>query len=181
MKKIIFSLCLLWVITFAVACNPQGDGGSLPNLPTFYTVTFVQEGQANEVKTVEQGKNLPDLPKITATPPVGYSYEWERTDFSSLSGDVTVRLKAVPNTYTVHYDIGSDSYAQIQASTQSVVFDSAFTPLIPTRFGYTFVGWLIKGTNEPFESQTYKVAGDTYLVAKWETDVYSDRWFTPDF
>ena len=50
-----------------------------------------------------------------------------------------------------------------------------------TKDGYTFVGWLIKGTNEPFESQTYKVAGDTYLVAKWETDVYSDRWFTPDF
>ena len=167
-------------MTFAVACNPQGDGGSLPNLPTFYTVTFVQEGQANEVKTVEQGKNLQDLPKITATPPVGYSYEWERTDFSSLSGDITVRLKAVPNTYTVHYDIGDDPNAQIQASTQSVVFGGEFTPLLPTRSGYTFVCWLIRGTNEPFESQTYTVAGDTHLVAKWKADFDSDPWFTPD-
>lgn len=177
MKRLVLSLCLLGIVVFTVACAKQ-DGGE--SSPIFYTVTFVQEGQADEVKTVEQGKNL-QAPEIVATPPVGYSYEWERTDFSALSGNITVRLKAVPNTYIVYYDIGDDPLAQIESEAQSVVFDSEFSPLIPTRFGYTFAGWVIKDTDEAFAPEKYTVAGDTYLLAKWTVDFESDRWFTPDF
>lgn len=184
MRKLLLSLCLVCIAVFAVACKKQDGGENAPSYevenPTFYTVTFVQDGQADEVKRVEAGKNI-QAPAIKATPPTGYSYEWERTDFSKLTEDCTVRLKAVPNVYTVYYEIGDDSHAAIESKTQSVVYDGAFSPLIPTRFGYTFEGWVIKDTDEPFEPKTYTVAGDTYLVAKWALDIDSDRWFTPDF
>lgn len=175
MKKRILFLYLILTVFFAVACASRSEEG----LPISYTVTFVQEGQADVVKTVEQGDKV-ELPTIIATPPVGYTYEWERTDFSALSGNITVRLKAVPNQYTIYYDIGDDSLAQIESETQTVVFDGDFSPLIPTRFGYTFTGWVVVDTSEAFAPEKYTVAGDTYLVAKWTVDVESDRWFTPD-
>ena len=95
MKRVLLSLCLLVIAVFAVACGDK-NGSESENTPVFYTVTFVQEGQADEVITVEVGENL-QTPEIKAIPPVGYFYEWERTDFSTLSEDCTVRLKAVPN------------------------------------------------------------------------------------
>lgn len=181
MRKLFLSICLFFIAVFAVACAPQTEeSDSTPTLPEVYTVTFVQEGQADVVKTVKEGETL-QVPEIKATAPVGYSYEWERTDFSTLSEDITVHLKAVPNTYTIYYEVGDDSYASITSDTQSVVYDSTYSPLIPTRFGYTFAGWVVKDTDEVFDPETYTEAGDTYLMAKWTIDIDSDRWFTPDF
>ena len=176
-KRLISSLCILGIAVFVAACASPGKGDT--STAVFYTVTFVQEGQDDVVITVEQGQNI-QLPKILATPPIGYSYEWERTDFSTLSEDITVQLKAVPNAYTIYYDIGDDPYAQIENETQVVLFDSDISLLVPTRFGYTFIGWLLKNTNEAFSAEKYEVAGDSYLVAEWEIDIDSDRWFTPD-
>ena len=161
---------------FSVACNLQDDGESSP---TFYTVTFVQDGQADQIKTVQKGENV-ELPVITVTPPVGYSYEWERTDFFDLSRDIIVRLKVVPNKYTVYYDIGEDLYAKIESKTQTVTYGEELVLLLPTRFGYTFDGWVFADTNEPFSLEKYTVAGDAHLIAKWSLDKESDRWFTPD-
>ncbi len=177
MKKLVLFLCFITIAWFAVACTPQDDGESSP---VSYTITFVQEGQADEVKTVERGGGLQALPEIKATPPVGYSYEWERTDFSSISGNITIRLKAVPNKYTIHYDIGDDSYAWIESETQSVAFDEEISLFQPTRFGYKFAGWVEVASNQPFTLEKYTTTGDTYLVAKWSVDAESDRWFTPD-
>lgn len=178
MKKIAVFLCSLILALFAVACASQGDGVGAPSGQ--FTVTFIQDGQEAVKKTVYAGNSVTP-PEIVATPPAGYSYEWERTDFSALSENITVRLKAVANVYTLYFDIGSDSYAQIASATQAVTFDSALVLPVPTRYGYTFVGWLKKGTNEPFAPEKYTVVGNTELVAKWAVDHDSDRWFTPDF
>ena len=179
MKKIVLFLCSMTIALFAVACTSQGDGESSFISATSYTITFEQEGQVDVVKTVESGE-IVELPQIVATAPTGYTYEWDCTDFFSISSNMTVRLKAVPNTYTIYYDIGDDTFAQIDSKTQAVTFDQEVSLLQPTRFGYKFGGWFTVNVNEPFAPEKYTVAGDTYLVAKWLLDSESDRWFTPD-
>ena len=177
MKKRILFLGLIIIAVFAIACVLLGDGESSLNS---YTVTFVQEGQEDVIKAVEKGESI-EPPEIVAVAPTGYTYEWERTDFSAITKNITVRLKAVPNVYTVYYDIGKDSYASIESKTQSVTFNEKVSLLTPTRFGYKFVGWVYKEGGEAFVLEKYTVAEDTYLVAKWLVDSESDRWFTPDF
>ena len=177
MKKAI-ALCLsLLCCTLLFACA-DGRGGD-KNTPVEFTVTFVQDGVENVVKTVKTGDRV-ELPKIVAQPPIGYTYVWERTDFSAIEQNLTVRLKKVANTYTVYFDIGDDPSASIESLSQTVTYDGALSLYTPTRYGYVFSGWLVKDASTPFAPLTYTVVGDTYLVAKWTVDPDSDRWFTPD-
>ena len=85
-----------------------------------------------------------------------------------------------PSVYTIYYDIGTDSYAEIESDSQEVAYNEALRLYEPTRYGYTFSGWLYKDTSQPFTLETYTIEGDTYLVASWTVDSDSDRWFTPD-
>lgn len=82
--------------------------------------------------------------------------------------------------YTIYYDIGDDAYAEIENDKQVVVYNGEVVLYEPARYGYTFLEWIDKETNEPFVLQTYSLARDVYLVAKWGIDLDSNRWFTPD-
>ena len=67
-------------------CNKNND----PPVPpvTTVTVTFVQMGEENIVKTVEFGGTLTDIPTPAARD--GFIVAWDRTDFSGLVEDITV-------------------------------------------------------------------------------------------
>ena len=82
--------------------------------------------------------------------------------------------------YTIYYELGGDSYAEIESKTQMVTFGAEIHLHEPTCYGYEFLGWMEKDSNEPFTLTTYIIERDSYLVASWGVDPDSDRWFTPD-
>ena len=99
MKKIlavllaVLSLCL----TFAGCGGGQGD---TPDAPTFYTVTFKQDGQADAKVSVESGKGLSQSQIPTPKPVDGYIVVWEDVDLTNITKDITVNavLKSIADT-----------------------------------------------------------------------------------
>ncbi len=178
MKRFAIFLCAVLLTVFTVACARQDDGVDV-SISTSYTISFVQDGYETVEITVEKGEDV-SIPAIRATAPEGYSYQWERTDFSNVSEDITVRLKAVPNVYVVYYDVGDYVFTEIENESQEVAYGETFLPLIPTRAGYTFLGWKRENEDGYFAPKKYTLLSDVYLTAVWEVDLDSDFWFTPD-
>lgn len=147
-----------------------------------YTITFIQEGQSDVVKTLKKGETLTDVPVPVSA--AGYDIVWDKTDFSDVSENVTVTAIKTPKTYTITYELGSlkdDKYVKIEASAQKVVFGAEYNLIKPSCYGYHFKHWIRKGTEEIEENGTYSVASDLTLVAVWEKNETSDRWKpTPD-
>ena len=98
-------------------CNKNND----PPVPpvTTVTVTFVQTGEENIVKTVEFGGTLTDIPTPAARD--GFIVAWNRTDFSGLVEDITCLL------YT--------SYMTVQAPNGAITLCKAGDKLILDKDG----------------------------------------------
>ena len=78
------SMCLVFA-----GCN-GGTQGEEPAEPTYYTVTFKQEGQADVTIRVESGKGISASEMPTPKPVEGYTVVWEDVDLSSVTKDMTV-------------------------------------------------------------------------------------------
>ena len=135
----------------------------------FCVVTFDAKGgtPTPDVKMVEEGK--------TATAPTaaptkeGYTFvEWQlggvKYDFSTkVTEDITLVAVWKENTYTVTFDAKGGTPAP---NAQEVVKDGTATaPTAPTKDGYTFVEWQLKGVKYDFST---KVTEDITLVAVWK-------------
>lgn len=59
-----------------------------------YTITFIQEGQSDVVKTLKKGETLTDVPVPVSA--AGYDIVWDKTDFSDVSENVTVTAVKTP-------------------------------------------------------------------------------------
>ena len=57
-------------------------------------ITFVQEGQANIIKTVEKGSDLTDIP--SPAPVVDAEVVWDVTDFTNIQENITVNAVITP-------------------------------------------------------------------------------------
>lgn len=165
MRKIFALACAACATLTVGALTACGDKETKD--PVYYTVTFVQSGQENVVKTVSEGKALTDIPETKARE--GYTVTWESVDLSKITSNVTVKAVETPNTYTVTYTL--DGSATIEARTQTATYDEAFAPYEPTLENYDFVCW----EYENGESQTvgfasgtvWKFAKDMTFTAKW--------------
>ncbi len=72
-----------------------------------------------------------------------------------------------PETYTVTFD--TDGGTSIDAQTLKK-WQSVKVPTAPTKEGYTFVKWVIKGTEEEFNFKDYSITSNLTLEAKYEVD-----------
>ncbi len=135
------------------------------------TVTFVQ-GEKVTTITVNKGDSVTDLPALQPKP--GYTVTWDKTDLSNVQTDLTVHAIETANTYTITYYLGDVTSAQITSSTQKVTFDKTFSLYKPSATGYTFVKWVIRGTENEFISGTYTLDTDLQLVAVWQKLDWSD-------
>ncbi|MGN0822897.1 MAG: InlB B-repeat-containing protein [Candidatus Gallimonas sp.] len=141
------------------------------------TVTFIQTGCAPVVKTVVEGGTLTDIPRPQAK--TGYTVVWESADFTNITKSFTVNAMETPNNYTITYDLGTlanDRYATISSKTQTVTFDTTFNLYTPSCYGYTFVKWVITGTDTAVTNGTWDRDDHLPLTAVWEKDESSDRW-----
>lgn len=133
-----------------------------------YTVTFVQNGQEAITRQVTKGGELTDIP--APQPKTGYTVTWDRTDFSNVSGNLTVNAVETPNEYTITYDLENKEGATISSTTQTVTYDAPYNLYQPTCEGYTFSGWKRADNGKTFENGTYTLTENITLIAVWEEE-----------
>ncbi len=153
MKKLLWAAALTGCMICFAAC---GRGSK-----AFYTVTFVQAGQPDIVKTVEAGETLTDIPSVREV--TGYTVSWENTDLSRISADMTVHAVRIPNEYTVIYDGNGGT---VSASSESFTYDARYTLPTPVRGNYSFVCW--KNGEEAVSLEgVWTTAENVTLTAFW--------------
>ena len=150
-----------------------------------YTVNFVTDGSAVDSQSVEEDQNIV---QPAATEKTGYTFQnW------TLNGNVvtfpylveeeipqtskyTVNLNAVfaANGYTVTLNAAGGDLTENE---QPVTFDESYNFPVPTRTGYTFLGWF-EGENqftnaEGASLENWTGTADTTLYAKWQANQYT--------
>ena len=166
--KRLYSLLLAFIATLGLFCACGKPNGSV-----VYTVTFSQEGQADIVKQVESGKALTDIPMPVEQD--GYDIVWNTTNFSKITGDLTVTAVATPKTYVITYTYNpllDNAYeVTLEKTTQSVVYNTQFTLATAAASNaektLIFKGWVDEETNEPVVAGTYVFTRDITLVAQF--------------
>lgn len=104
---------------------------------------------------------------------VGYTFVgWNSDNLSSTTKTVSIPKGSIgdrkyvavwqANTYTITYDANG---GEINTTTQTVTFNTAFTLLITTRAGYTFGGWYYG--DKVMSSGVWNIAQNVSLMAKW--------------
>ena len=135
-----------------------------------HTVTFKQDGFADVTREVLDLADLTDIPEPKTVN--GNAFTWDRTDFTSITEDITVTAQKTLLTYKIEYVLngGTDNGNN---PTQYTVESATFTLKAPTAsetFGTTFGGWF---TSPDFslDSKITKIAkgttGDLKLYAYW--------------
>lgn len=166
-----FLATLLAVVTVAalvVFCScdtDKPDSSSSAEEPTVYvTVTFVQEGQNDVVKTVEKGSALTDIPVPASVK--GYTVKWEEKNYDAVESDMTVNAVITANTYTITFDYGDSGF--VGPETLTVTYDAEFA--LPenksTSVSFKGVTWKIEDTGEELVAGKYTV--DKNITVKIE-------------
>ncbi len=175
MKKVLLLfLALTFTIGSLTGCDmlPGGNSGASvestagdntsEEKKTSYFVTFTQEGQADIIKEVEEGKALTDIP--TPVQKVGYTTKWSLEDFSSVTENINVTAVATPNQYTITYDAGEGA---VTPTTQTVTYDAIPESFAtPTSETHNFICWTYEGKAVQ-ATEAWKIADDVTLVASW--------------
>ncbi len=97
---------------------------------------------------------------------------------SNSKEDESTRLKE----YAILYDLGElkdDSYISFTIKSKAVLENSEFVLDEPSCYGYIFLGWKMVGSNEYCQNGVYGWQSDIFLIADWEKDGKSGRWWTP--
>lgn len=150
-----------------------------------YTVTFnTNGGSAVDAVTVINGKTVakPNDPAKDGNVFLGWYSDAELTKAfffgtTPVFGDVTVYAKWAPTVagqdeYVIDFDLCYDATAPVAISTVGgkLVFNSDYT--VPTREGYTFVGWFISEYEDGSKltyaaTENTEINANTTLFAVW--------------
>ncbi len=137
--------------------------GCVNSTPQSFSVTFVQEGQANIVKQVENGGTLTDIP--TPVQEEGYNIVWEKTDFSNITKDLQVNAIKKSKNYQLTLDYGGHPVSYPNKMT--VAYKKGFAlPPITSPWG-TFVKWTLE-SGEDFNDKVYNYTKDITIKAVWD-------------
>lgn len=171
-KALIFVLSIISTLCFGIGCKDEkeADPGGAASV---YTVTFKQDGCEDVTRSVRAGETLTDIPQPKRVE--GHTVVWENVDFGAIASNVTVEAIITANSYTIRYHVDDETASVYE---QSVVYGAAYTLATPTKDGYIFQKWLIKGTDFAFEEGTYLKAGDTELVPLFTENENDDRFWS---
>lgn len=160
-KTLIVTAAIALIAAVCVAgCNAQTNSGKEEN----FTVTFVQSGQTDVIKTVKKGDSLTDIPDPVSK--TGYTVTWNRTDFGGITENITVTAVETANEYTITYQPGNGT---LDSMTQTVVYDSQYTLKTPTNndSAYTFSCWVREDSTSVAQTGTWKIADNVTLTAQY--------------
>lgn len=150
----------------------------------FHKVTYIVNGSTYYVQDVQHGGNSTvDAPKVE-----GYHFDgWytgqdgtTQATLSNITTDTVVYAKLTPKNYTIQYDLngGSDTIIPATIADQSKTHGTAtkLSETVPTRDGYTFLGWGTTATATAASYQPgdmYSVDQDITLYAVWQQKTYT--------
>lgn len=166
------------------AINLVYSGETPPEPTPTYTLSYDENGGEGEIEsqTVEEGQSV-TVKENAFTAPTGYSFKEWNTNYKgsgtkynagqdvTLTEDLTLYAVWSPNTYTVTLDAngGTGGTASVQA-----VFDEAMPNItIPSREGFTFLGYF-DAQNKPYYDangssvNNWVTPSDATLTAAWE-------------
>lgn len=176
------SLLLIVVMSFAlVSCGGGGDDTDTntdtntdtdtdtEQVPSSYTITFKQADGTEEKVTVKAGETV-TVPTVIQKD--GYSVAWETTDFSNISGDMTVNAVKTPIEYTITYELdGGNNSAD--NPTKYTIETSTIALATPSKTGNKFLGWY---SDAELTTAVTEIAlgskGNVTLYAGWELVQY---------
>ena len=153
--------------------------------PFSYTVTFSCTDATSEPKSFTQTVTYPltNVPALPSPAPsrTGYVFAgwWtslaadgkQLTSATKINADMTVIAKWTINQYKVTFNSQSGSAVDSQIVNYN---DTAKTPSVPIRTGYTFGGWFKESAcTNPWTFGTDKVTGNVTLFAKWTPNPYN--------
>ncbi len=151
--------------TWKIAENVSLTAAWTPNVVETVVVTFVQTGYTNVTREVTKGSALTDIPQPHEK--TGYTVVWDRTDFSSITENITVTAVETPNEYTITYDLNGVE-ADIQSETMTVTYDAPYNLYTPDCEEQIFLYWVIDGTQEKFTNGTWNRTESITLRAVWK-------------
>ncbi len=117
--------------------SQQPDPKPEPDPVITYTVSFVQEGFVDVVKTVNEGDTLADIPTHQAVQ--GYEIKWEEKDLTNIQSDITVNAVKTPIEYNIIYVLNGGTNNDENPNSYNV--EQSFELKAPAKEGYTFAGW----------------------------------------
>ena len=130
------------------------------------TVTFKQAGKTDVIKTLEQGGTLTDIPTPQAK--TGYIVEWNRTDFTNITEDITVTAIERVKTYTVTLNANGGTLTSTQFT---ITYGETYSLETPTNSDtYAFKGWTYLG-QKIASNGTWTIDEEDCtikLIADWE-------------
>jgi len=161
-KKIFIVFLMVFALSFAFACNETNDDKQ--NQTVEYTVTFVVDGEKNEVK-VKDGEKAA---KPADPEKVGYTFsgwyvgeaEYDFEDPVTADTTVTAKFEEVIVEYTVKFVANGEKTVQTVKKGEKAV-----KPSDPVKEGYKFIGWY---TGEEIYDFEKVVISDLELVAAFE-------------
>lgn len=150
----------------------------IEDIPEEYQVSFIVNG-GTPVEPIVTSK-IEDEPKTSRE---GYTFlGWYFDEsFSSkasfpleITEDITLYAKWEKNTYDVHFELeGGTGVSDLKT-------DRIETEPLPTKEGYTFLGWYFDGGFANKASFPLEVTGNITLYAKWEENEPAGITFTVD-
>ena len=162
--------------------------GTIPfTMRVYYNITYNANGGSGAPSSQEKlyGENIylsSTIPQRSGYTFLGWatsanatSAQYSAGDLLSENGNVTlyaVWRQNAPTTYTVSYSANGGSGAP-SSQTHTSGAAHTVTSTIPTRFGYTFVGWgtTSSATSGYLPGQSFSVTSNRTLYAIWQTAV----------
>lgn len=169
MKKLLcaaFAAAGLAAVICAAACSKTEENGGQKKQ---YTITFSQSGHAPVFRTVYEGESLSAADIPAPKPKKGYAVSWERTDFSAVTGDITVHAIATANAYEITLDLnGGAIEGNGENKKISVTYDSEYDlGAKPVKEDHTFICYEYENKAVGLTG-TWGIDGNVTLKAKYE-------------
>lgn len=100
----------------------------------------------------------------------GWYYQEAKVDDPTwnIAKHVTLVAEWKSNAYTVTYDANG---GECEKQTETAYYKEQFSPAIPKKPGYDFMGWYLDG--EKYEDSIYNFTHDISLVARWQEATFT--------
>ena len=165
MKKLLYIICVLMLITLTVAISGCDDG-----IPTEVTVVFdYNDGINKETQIIDAGTRLEPIedPVRSNYTFAGWYLGEEKISLDTFmpTESVTLVAKWIPGQYKINYVL--DEGTNNPDNPTGYIADEVVELKSPTRSGYMFVGWYTEVTFGTYVSSTQGYAEDLTLYARF--------------